>query len=285
MESREWHGDPSRLCIQRYFPIWIASIRVVVERPPLAPITTVEWPKQSILSPPEPFDEERSICLFTTIQQKPPIIPLNRYSSLLDSNAWPDECFGSSSIVVLLRKTDPKISMPLSPPRACCCWKLLDFDFTGRPFQGGSWLSHFHNALPSKSCLLPLHPFLDYFSILRVSGREQNFKLSYSNLHSVCDLSWKSFCDKAHHMYRAFTFLACRTHTPHLLTLLSAHHWLSQHCSLYYSRMHCLSSQHSKAQVSDAGTTFGWVYYPWIHVWEGQCRLCWAILHHVWICP
>ena len=42
-----------------------------------------------------------------------------------------------------------------------------------------------NNALPSKSCLLSLHPLLDSSGILRVSGREQNSKLSYSNLHPV----------------------------------------------------------------------------------------------------
>ena len=40
-------------------------------------------------------------------------------------------------------------------------------------------------TLPSKGCLLSLHPFLDSSGILRVCGREQNSKLSYSNLHPV----------------------------------------------------------------------------------------------------
>ena len=38
-----------------------------------------------------------------------------------------------------------------------------------------------NKTLPSKSCLLSLHPFLDSYGILRVCGREQNSKLSYSN--------------------------------------------------------------------------------------------------------
>ena len=42
-----------------------------------------------------------------------------------------------------------------------------------------------NKALPSKGCLLSLHPFLDSSGILRVRGREQNSKLSCSNLHPV----------------------------------------------------------------------------------------------------
>ncbi len=39
--------------------------------------------------------------------------------------------------------------------------------------------------LPSSSCLLPLHPFLDSYDILRVGGRERNSSLSYSRCHPV----------------------------------------------------------------------------------------------------
>ena len=41
------------------------------------------------------------------------------------------------------------------------------------------------NVLPSNSCLLSLHPFLDSSSILRVGDRDQNSKLSYSSLPPV----------------------------------------------------------------------------------------------------
>ena len=42
-----------------------------------------------------------------------------------------------------------------------------------------------NHVLPPKSCLLSLHPFLDSSGILRVGGRKQNAKLSYSSLHPV----------------------------------------------------------------------------------------------------
>ena len=40
-----------------------------------------------------------------------------------------------------------------------------------------------NSALPTKSCLLPPRPLLGSAGILRVGGREQNPKLSFSNLH------------------------------------------------------------------------------------------------------
>ena len=39
--------------------------------------------------------------------------------------------------------------------------------------------------LKKSSPLLPLHPFLDSNKLLRVGGRQQNSKLSYSNQHPL----------------------------------------------------------------------------------------------------
>ena len=42
-----------------------------------------------------------------------------------------------------------------------------------------------NHCLPSSSSLVNLHPFLDSNKILRVSGRDQNSKLSYTAMHPV----------------------------------------------------------------------------------------------------
>ena len=142
-----------------------------------------------------------------------------------------------------------------------------------------------NKALPSKSCLLSLHPFLDSSGILRVRGREQNSKLSYSNLHPVIL-----------HGKHPVTKLIIRTEHLRLLhagpTLLT-----SSLCRcLYIIGCHKIVRSITRActvcrrnaakpkpqmlgQLPIERTTPDSVFER-----VGACGLCWAILYQVWIC-
>ena len=157
----------------------------MLERPPpwLQSLPS-EWPKQSNLPPSEPSDEERDICLLTPVQPKPPIIPLDWYSSftrLKCVTAW------------ILRFIDNCRALRRNQVKAIHnypCVSLQELVVAENYWISVSQEDHFkeevcalasNKALPSKSCLLSLHPFLDSSGILQVRGTEQNCKLSYSN--------------------------------------------------------------------------------------------------------
>ena len=147
-----------------------------------------EWPKQSSLPTAETSNEERDICFISTVQPKSPIVPLEHYSTftrLKRVTAWVLRFVNNCRA----RKGDDNI-LPVVTPHL-----TIRELFTAENY----WISlsqedHFSkeidalkskHTVPSASCLLSLHPILDSLNILRVGGREQNSKLSYSRMHPV----------------------------------------------------------------------------------------------------
>ena len=68
-------------------------------------------------------------------------------------------------------------------------------------------------SLPRRSSLLPLHPFIDSDGVVRVGGRECNWKLLYSQMHPII-LHGKRHLTRLHdHSLGAYASAACWVHT------------------------------------------------------------------------
>ena len=118
--------------------------------------------------------------MVTIAQLDQPIIPFNRYSTfshLQCVTAWTLR-FVNNCQTHKVTITNP--SLTVSELVAAERYLLML----------SQW-SHFSaeiaalHPLPSSSCLLPLNPFVDLDGVLRVGGREQHSKLTYSKMHPI----------------------------------------------------------------------------------------------------
>ena len=143
-----------------------------------------KWPKQDLLSPNAPLDEEGEVSL-QSITLKPTsiihwtiILPIPGSNMLLPG-------FSGSLITVSLAKGESHESPVLTVQElksAMRYWLLFSqrdsFAKDVKTIEEG-------REVAWSSSLLPLHPFLDSSSLLRVGGRQLNSKLPYYNQHPV----------------------------------------------------------------------------------------------------
>ena len=178
--------NPADCASRGLFPSELLEYELWWKGPTWLPLPTLEWPEQSILPPPESSEEERNVCLLTTIQPKAPVIPLDRYSSftrLKRVTAWMlrfvNNCRGSKGNQTVTNRKDPFLSVQ-ELTAAENYWISISQE---AHFKEEISILASNKSLPPKSCVLPLHPFLDSSGVLRVGGRQQNPELSFSSLH------------------------------------------------------------------------------------------------------
>ena len=175
-ESESWGLLPLELIDHELWwngPLWLK-------------LPSLNWQKQGQLPKTECADEQKEICLLTNVESKDPIIPVNHFSSLTKLThvtAWVlrfianccackknrQDCIISPLTVQEIVKAE-KYWLSLSQ-RVCFASKVQALSCKC--------------AVPSNSALLCLHSFMDSHGILRISGREQNLKLSYSVMYPV----------------------------------------------------------------------------------------------------
>ena len=149
-------------------------------------LSSSNWPKQGQFLATECSTEQREICLLANVECKDPIIPMNRFSSftkLTRVTAWVLR-FIANCRAHKNNKQDC-ITTPLTVQeivKAKNYWLYLS---QRECFASEIQALTRNRALPSNSALLCLHPFMDSYGILRIGGREQNSKLSYSAMHPV----------------------------------------------------------------------------------------------------
>ena len=83
METHQWNRQSRRLCLQGPFPLWIVESWSLVERSRVAEVPSTDWPKLSTIPDVGPSDKEREVSIHSKLHQKPPFIPLDRFSSFI----------------------------------------------------------------------------------------------------------------------------------------------------------------------------------------------------------
>ena len=178
--------NPADCASRGLFPSELLEHELWWKAPPWLKLLPSEWPKQSNLPPSEPSDEERDICLLTTAQPKSPIIPLDHYSNftrLKRVTAWIFRFINNCRTIK--RNSTIQNSPCLSTQELVEAENYWISISQADHFQEEIYSLTSNSVLPSKGCLLSLHPFLDSSGVLRVGGRQQESELSYSSLHPV----------------------------------------------------------------------------------------------------
>ena len=150
--------------------------------PPWLYLDSSEWPKQATLQavPPELSCEEK-VSLHSTLIEKTPVIPIDRYSSFNKLKR----------ITTLVQRFVRNCQVPT-------CDRLVSFltvqELTSAEHYWVKFVQEDHfltdietiksgKNLPDSSSLLSLHPFLDRFGVLRVGGREQLSSRPFTSRH------------------------------------------------------------------------------------------------------
>ena len=126
------------------------------------------------------------MCVVTTIvPRKTAVLDIGKYSSftkLKRATAW----FLRFVYNCRVRKDNAKPEISFLAVReiaaAECYWLSIS---QGVHFPAELEALKSHSAIPTTSCLVPLHPFLDSLGLIRVGGRQQHSKALVSSQHPI----------------------------------------------------------------------------------------------------
>ena len=173
--------NPADSASRRLIPSELLEHTLWWDGPSWLKLSPDEWRKQSSLSPNDTTDEKRAVTLHTITQSSTLLIPLEKYSSfnhLKHITAW---------VLQFTKNCQPGVRKSLSP--TLTAKELFDDEsywislIQNNHFQNELTTLKKGNPLKGSGSLLLLHPFLDLNNLLRVGGRQQNSKLSYSRQH------------------------------------------------------------------------------------------------------
>ena len=147
---------------------------------------STDWPRHVAPEPHDSPDEQKELCLLTSTETRDPVIPLDRFSSytrLTRITAWVMRFISNCRLSRINRQN--RVTSPLTVQEVTKAENYWFLYSQRESFNVEMVTLAVGQALSFKGPLLNLHPFLDSNKIMRVSGREQNSKLSYSNMHPV----------------------------------------------------------------------------------------------------
>ena len=175
--------NPADCASRGLFPSELLNHSLWWNGPAWLKLPLADWPIQALLPPNNSLEEVRDITLHSMSQSDSPVIPLDRYSSfnrLKRITAWILRFFGN-----LRSKSNRHLTSSLSTEElfnAECYWiSIIQNAYFKDEIQALKKQSH----LSTSSSLLSLHPIIDSHNLLRVGGRQQNSKLSYSSRHPL----------------------------------------------------------------------------------------------------
>lgn len=144
----------------------------------------VDWPKPFIPTSNYSSEENKEICLPTTISPaRDPVFPLDRYLSILRITTWILRFIRNCQ----LYKKNNLISSPLTASELSTAesyWISLSLSQDQHfPHEINSLKSQ--HSISNSSSLISLYPFLDKQGLIKVGGQEGNSKRPYNAQHPV----------------------------------------------------------------------------------------------------
>ena len=172
--------NPADCASRGILPSELLQHKLWWDGPPWLKMDIAYWPHQDI-SVETIEEEEREVCLMTSVQVHEPVIPLNRFSSfnrLQRVTAWImrfiNRCrrhyVNSPNLTIMELITAEKYWI-----------RIIQEDH----FSSDIALLKAKRSLGNNSSLLSLRPFLDSDGLLRVGGRESNSDLTYQRMHPL----------------------------------------------------------------------------------------------------
>ena len=175
--------NPADSASRGLFPSELLDYSLWWNGPTWLKLSPADWPKQSLLPPNDTHEEEREIALHLISQPCSPVIPFEQYSDfnhLKRVTAWilrfTKNCHSGTQ-----KRLTPLLSTEELHEAEYYWISIIQNDH----FQNEIQTLKQECLLKKSSPLLPLHPFLDSNKLLRVGGRQQNSKLSYSKQHPL----------------------------------------------------------------------------------------------------
>ena len=184
--------NPADCASRGVFPAELLDHELWWTGPSWLSLSPSHWPTKHPISVELIPEEEKEICLITSIVPKCPLIPVHRYSTftkLQRITAWilrfVKNCRLSKSGAPRPDTTTTVKATHLTVPELIVAERYWLKFSQADDFSAEITSLQANDLLPNRSCLLSLHPFLDSHGILRVGGRETHSNLSYAKTHPI----------------------------------------------------------------------------------------------------